>query len=205
MSTGLVYFPGTRHTNSSKGKSSVINSLLDVQNIALQIDGGKACTSVVQEFHNPCADQQTACEGEIFFLSPAAREALLKEWLKNISLLNHSDDDPDDALLEEQYDTASSTAVDGLFSLFCDHDQCDSPEAVQEFFTQSVARDDPATILMLDDLLNRLGVGVGKLSISAEGPEDFQGKVAPYFEHVSTYSGDGRLKPCPWPLVKLVK
>lgn len=197
MSTGLIYFLRTRHTNSSKGKSSVINSLLDVQNIALQSDGGKACTSVVQEFHKPRADQQTACEREIFFLSPAAREALLKDWLKNISFLNRSDDDPDDALLEEQYDTASSTAVDGLFSLFCDHDQCDSPEAVQEFFTQSVARNDPATILMLkgwvDDLLNRLGVGAGKLSISAEGPEDFQGKIAPYFEHVSAYSGDGRL------------
>lgn len=138
-----------------------------------------------------------------------AREALLKEWLKNIALLNYPDADPDDDSFEEQCDTASSTAIDGFFSLFSDHDHFDSPESIQEFFTQSATRDDSGTISMLkgwlNDLLERLGVNSGRLSISAEGPEDIQGKIAPYLEHVSTFNNDGRLEPCPWPVVKLVK
>lgn len=138
-----------------------------------------------------------------------AREALLKEWVKGISLLNHSDTDRYNEALEEQYGTASSTAVDELFSLFCDHDQFDSPEAIQEFFTQTATRDDSGTFSMLkgwlNDLVERLGVNSGRLLISAEGPDDIQGKIAPYLGHVSNFDSDGRLEPCPWPLVKLVK
>lgn len=195
-------------TDLSQGKSSVLNSLFGIPNIAPQSDEGKACTSVVQEFHKPRSDQQHACEAEIFFLTPSARIAILKEWLKDFYIFKHSDIEPGDEVFEK-FEQASTTAVEGLFSLFCDRDECQDHDSVKQFLSTARGKDDEGMVSKLkswtDDLLARLGADSGKISITDTSPVMVQYKISQYLQHMESSDEDDRSGPSPWPFVKLVK
>ncbi|KAL0253313.1 hypothetical protein SLS55_010286 [Diplodia seriata] len=137
--------------DSGTGKSSIINSLLGKADIAPQGDDGGACTSVVHEFHKPRRDQPHACEAEIFFLTPAARVAILKEWLRDFYIFQHSDAEAGDDVFEK-LEEASTTAIDGIFSLLCHRDECASREAVEKFLTTAQSQEDAGMISKLKDL-----------------------------------------------------
>ncbi|KAL1616898.1 hypothetical protein SLS54_008102 [Diplodia seriata] len=194
--------------DSGTGKSSIINSLLGIPNIAPQGDDGGACTSVVQEFRKPRDNQENACEAEIFFLTPSARLAILKEWLRDIYVYVHSDAEAGDDEFEN-YEQAASTAVDGLYSLFCDHDECQSPEAVHKFISTAKSQHDDGVLSKLrgwtEELLSNLQASPGKVVISDTSPEFIQHKIAPFLQHEVSYSSSGCRNPSPWPFVKLVK
>ncbi|OJD34166.1 tat pathway signal sequence [Diplodia corticola] len=208
--TGQLYmFPLQLYvTDCPPGKSSLINSLLGMPNIAPQSDDGGACTSVVQEFHKPRPNQLNACEAEIFFLTPAVRLTILQQWLKDVYNFEHSDAEPgDDAF--EGVEQAASTAVEGLFSLFCNHDECSSQDAVRNFVATAKSQDDAGIISKLkgwtEELLQNLQASPGKVVISDTSPEMMQHKIAPYLQHEVSDHDSGCCVPSPWPFVKLVK
>lgn len=162
----------------------------------------------MQEFRKPRPNQPNACESEITFLQPAAREAVLKEWVRDYFIFEHSDAEPGDDVFE-RYEEASSTAVDGLFSLFCDRDECHSKDALNKFLSSAKTEDDTAIISKLsgwmEELLNNLGAVHGMITVSEASPELIQEKASSYLQHVTSYNSSGRLMPSPWPLVKVVK
>lgn len=133
---------------------------------------------------------------------------ILKEWLRDVYIFEHSGAEPGDDVFEK-FEQASSTAIEGLFSLFCDRDECQSHEAIQKFLSGARSQDDVGMLSRLqgwmDELLNDLGSSPGKVSLSDTSPEMIQHHIARYLQHEETYDSSGRLTPSPWPMVKLVK
>ncbi|KAL1627609.1 hypothetical protein SLS56_006330 [Neofusicoccum ribis] len=192
--------------DSGTGKSSLVNSILGYDGIAPYGDDGEACTTVVQEFSKPKLSQQTACESEIVFLSPEARKATLKDWIQDYWDSQASGtglDDEDFVDAETENEGASSTAIDALVSLFCDHEECKDSDAARKFLSTAKVRGDPRIIGQLsawmDALLASRGVKGGHVTINAASLELLQDEVAPYLQRVNSEF------PSPWPLVKLVR
>ncbi|GME47841.1 uncharacterized protein LTHEOB_11957 [Neofusicoccum parvum] len=135
--------------DSGTGKSSLVNSILGYDGIAPYGNDGEACTAVVQEFSKPNLSQQTACESEIVFLSPEARKATLKDWIQDYWDSHASStelDDEDFVDAETENEGASSTAIDALVSLFCDHEECKDSDAARKFLSTAKVRGDPRII-----------------------------------------------------------
>ncbi|KAL1651944.1 hypothetical protein SLS58_000067 [Diplodia intermedia] len=201
--------------DSGTGKSSLINSLLGHEGIAPSGNFGEACTAVVQEFRKPRPSQQMPCEAEIIFLLPQAREAALRDWVRSAWDSCKSgadeDEDKDQGVVEEDIDIdqevqegeGSVTATDAILSLFRDHEECASEQAIKHFLSAAASREDSELLGQLkcwtDTLFKSLGVESSALIVRAPTPESLRDELAQFLAHVN------RDIPSPWPLVELVK
>ncbi|KAF4544045.1 Tat pathway signal sequence [Lasiodiplodia theobromae] len=112
------------------------------------------------------------------------RLAILKEWVKDVFIFEHSDAQLGDDHFEQEK-KASDTAIEGLFSLFCDRDECQDSDLIKEFLSTSKSEDDERTISTLagwtEELLSSLEAVSGKVFISGITPQDIQAQIRRVF------------------------
>lgn len=89
--------------SSGEGKSSLINSLLHVPGIAHTSDFGSACTSVVTEYHQKKASQQSPITIEVEYLSEDGIDELVKELAWSYRQLYLADAQSADLTSDEDY------------------------------------------------------------------------------------------------------
>lgn len=132
----------------------------------------------------------------------------MKEWVKDVFIFEHSDAQLGDDHFEQEK-KASDTAIEGLFSLFCDRDECQDSDLIKEFLSTSKSEDDERTISTLagwtEELLSSLEAVSGKVFISGITPQDIQAQIRRYTRHQKSRDINGRLVPSPWPFVAVAR
>ncbi|ERT01391.1 hypothetical protein HMPREF1624_02637 [Sporothrix schenckii ATCC 58251] len=106
--------------NTGDGKSSLINSLLHVPGLAPESDSGRACTSIVTEYHRKKPNQEAPFLIEVEYLNSAGIKEHLQELLWNYRRIYRPDINPE-ALGDDEYkrlEATSNTAWSTLQTAF---------------------------------------------------------------------------------------
>ncbi|TGO35356.1 hypothetical protein BHYA_0161g00190 [Botrytis hyacinthi] len=114
---------------SGEGKSSLINSLLHVTELARTSDGGSACTSVVTEYRQRKISTLEPFSIEVEYLSKPERQEMVEEllWSYRQLLLPDSDNDGNalDSDEQERIERESAVAWSALEVLFSQQEEFD--------------------------------------------------------------------------------
>ncbi|TGO07985.1 hypothetical protein BTUL_0233g00180 [Botrytis tulipae] len=114
---------------SGEGKSSLINSLLHVTELARTSDGGSACTSVVTEYRQRKVSTLEPFSIEVEYLSKPERQEMVEEllWSYRQLLLPDSDNEGNalDSGEQERIERESAVAWSALEVLFSQQEEFD--------------------------------------------------------------------------------
>ncbi|KAF7894037.1 hypothetical protein EAF00_007551 [Botryotinia globosa] len=114
---------------SGEGKSSLINSLLHVTELARTSDGGSACTSVVTEYRQRKVSTFEPFSIEVEYLSKPERQEMVEEllWSYRQLLLPDSDNEGNtlDSDEQERVERESAVAWSALEVLFSQQEEFD--------------------------------------------------------------------------------
>ncbi|KAG9983656.1 hypothetical protein KCU78_g21085, partial [Aureobasidium melanogenum] len=132
----------------ASGKSSLINSLLNVGILARKGDTGTSCTWVIQEFRATLPKQSTPFRAEIEYYSEAELEAVITFLFKEAYASLPSSRAGSEALDDETENRNDSglTAIKTTQTLFCDKPECVSEEAITELLSEASSETDQNVI-----------------------------------------------------------
>ncbi|KAG9518018.1 hypothetical protein KCU93_g8524, partial [Aureobasidium melanogenum] len=104
--------------DAGSGKSSLINSILDIPHIAKEGNYGSACTCAPTEYMSAFPEQTKKFAAKVEFLNAAQRCKLLKDHLRDYAFFNFEEDR--DWTFEEtkEYRAQAQTAEDTFLDLF---------------------------------------------------------------------------------------
>ncbi|KAG9835549.1 hypothetical protein KCU98_g13856, partial [Aureobasidium melanogenum] len=104
--------------DAGSGKSSLINSILDIPHIAKEGNYGSACTCAPTEYMSAFPEQTKKFAAKVEFLNAAQRCKLLKDHLRDYAFFNFEKDE--DWTFEEtkEYRAQAQTAEDTFLDLF---------------------------------------------------------------------------------------
>ncbi|KAK4631147.1 hypothetical protein CLAFUW4_03299 [Fulvia fulva] len=105
--------------NPGVGKSSLLNYLIDIPDLARALAAGESCTSVVTEYSGPLPGQEKKFAADVEYLDLDTVKKLLKEHF--------------DAFVLHTYKFDKSTALATFRSLFCQRKEFASEEAARKF------------------------------------------------------------------------
>ncbi|KAF2722141.1 hypothetical protein K431DRAFT_245903 [Polychaeton citri CBS 116435] len=104
--------------DAGKGKSSLINSLTDIDDLARSSSGGSSCTCVPMEYQGPFQAQSEPFEAQIIYHSKAQIREMLEKLVSDCIAFHFKADSDWDASERELYQRRAHNACDILFSLF---------------------------------------------------------------------------------------
>ncbi|RMZ03151.1 hypothetical protein D0860_06920 [Hortaea werneckii] len=119
--------------NTGAGKSSLLNSLLGLPNMAKAMAGGQSCTCVGCEYEQPFPEQTKKLAAKIEYFGIASIRELLSRLIKDY---NHWNFEREEDLNEEErqeLSRLSKTAFTTFRSLFCDKEEFETIEAGREY------------------------------------------------------------------------
>ena len=210
--------------DSGVGKSALINSLLDTPNLAHESANGEACTNVTIEYRKAWPNQRSAFQAEAHFYQWEEIECILKTsveswftWDRDIrphvdggvtaEVVHctgnaHTDIDYDTQI---QSKVQASTSFTIFRNLFLDHPEFETEEAGRSFLAEFAVSDEQVALdIMLRwtaALMSSIGESNYLVKRSAETVEGIAEHLRPYV----TAMNERTIKPCPWPLIKVVR
>ncbi|KAK4990754.1 hypothetical protein LTR50_002290 [Elasticomyces elasticus] len=201
----VVAFMGGTDT----GKSSVINSLLNVPLLAPQGGTGDSCTCVVQEFAYSLPEHHEPFRAEVYYFVPRKIEGRVKKYFRDFYLARKElAKDPNDIELRQDMEEKESTAFHFFMSLFCDRPQFQDEDTATRFLRSAANEKDPAMIRNLlqwiEELKSTLDFTAGQTTIVASTPEELNSKLARYRAPDASIGGESPL-PSPWPVVRNIR
>ncbi|KAL8823400.1 MAG: hypothetical protein Q9191_005893 [Dirinaria sp. TL-2023a] len=214
--TGTVAYPALSRVgligDSGVGKSSLANSLLHSENLALEGSSGSACTQVITEYRMPWPGQPTPFQGEVEFYEPTARYKMLRSYVNDYYNYVHSSGELEDEAsqdLEARYSAASEI----FQALFCNRTEFQrqgtfDDEAVQEYIKSAESPNKQAVTQKFfqwtRELLAEYSFEECIASRSANTAEELSGLLEVFLK---TVGGDGEssTKPSLWPLVQVIR
>ncbi|KAI6808123.1 hypothetical protein KC332_g13506 [Hortaea werneckii] len=119
--------------NTGAGKSSLLNSLLGLPNMAKAMAGGQSCTFVGTEYEQPFPGQTKALAAKVEYFGIASIRELLSRLIKDY---NHWNFERENDLNEEErqeLSRLSKTAFTTFRSLFCDKEEFETIEAGRDY------------------------------------------------------------------------
>ncbi|KAI7283963.1 hypothetical protein KC345_g2598 [Hortaea werneckii] len=119
--------------NTGAGKSSLLNSLLGLPDMAKAMAGGQSCTCVGCEYEQPFPRQTKKLAAKIEYFGIASIRELLSRLIKDY---NHWNFEREEDLNEEErqeLSRLSKTAFTTFRSLFCDKEELETIEAGREY------------------------------------------------------------------------
>ncbi|EME48195.1 hypothetical protein DOTSEDRAFT_51419 [Dothistroma septosporum NZE10] len=114
------------------GKSSLLNSLTDIDDLAKSLSGGQSCTQVPTEYSGPFDAQKKDFAASIRYFDIKKIRKMLKEQLREYNLYTFDFDKDWDDDTRTQIKRAMQSALRTFMVLFCD---------LQEFKEQETAKD----------------------------------------------------------------
>ncbi|KAK4958721.1 hypothetical protein LTR66_013094 [Elasticomyces elasticus] len=122
--------------DTAAGKSSIVNSMVDVPELAKEGAIGDSCTCVITEFQNAFQGQKARFAVRILYFGSDKILEILREQLEHYNTFEFEYDDAWDDRLREQYGQRNKTALDTFLALFCNHEGFDSPGAAKAFLAR---------------------------------------------------------------------
>ncbi|KXT17346.1 hypothetical protein AC579_3846 [Pseudocercospora musae] len=181
----------------SSGKSTVINSILNVGTIARQGDGGGSCTWVVQEFCCALEGQKRPFAADVFFFSTEEQHAIIRKMLADYYRVTKAEEDVSDHLRTNEEITedfmTKQAAMDTFRSLFANQKEFVAQESAMEFLGMASAPDDEWILGKLYDWSNDAMADFsdyGYRRVEAATPQDLLRELSPYMFTQKTAAGD---------------
>ena len=211
------------------GKSSLVNSLLHNQDLALEVRkhlakkchkylklhqgaSGSACTQVITEYRMPWPGQPTPFQAEVEFYEPAARDDMLRSYTADYYNYMHSPDELDDEASQELV-ARYSAASEIIQALFCNRAEFQrqgifDDEAVQEHMKSAESPTDQAIIAKFSHWTRELlAQYTGEECIAfrnANTAAELSGMLE-VFVKITAGDEESRMKPSLWPLVRSIR
>ena len=193
--------------DTAAGKSSLINCLLNQENVAAECDDGVSGTHVIQEFAHADPDQSDKYKAIVYYHPARKIEALIKKHFRDIFdflHLNKEDLDDDEA---PEYEARYATALEFFTSLLCSREDFRTFEAAVTYFNEVPSALDEDKIGQLKADINRYLESLGRIEgatiLTADSLVDLNRKIRK-FSGPAKSPEDGALLASPWPLVSKI-
>ncbi len=195
--------------DSGVGKSSLINSLLDTPELALQGEDGGACTFVITEYQQAWPTQTAPFKAEIeLFELEQIQKILITHFQAYFKYHFQSNKGVDQDTLQE-LEAHATTAFEAFRALFADHREFQSEERAHEFLSRAKLMTDSIIPHKLSTwvelLMSKDGAVHGIIHLTADTAAELGRKLEPFVKMSSTLADEEEPCPSPWPIVKLVR
>ncbi|KAI7383354.1 hypothetical protein KC336_g18393, partial [Hortaea werneckii] len=119
--------------NTGAGKSSVLNSLLGLPNMAKAMAGGQSCTFVGTEYQEPFPGQTKKLAAMVEYFGIGPIRELLSRLIKDYNLWTFEREEDLNEEERQELSRLSKTAFTTFRSLFCDKKEFETVEAGREY------------------------------------------------------------------------
>ena len=196
--------------DSGVGKSSLINSLLDVPDIALSGANGEACTNVITEYQQALPSQKTPFMAEITLEEQVTVRRMLETHLGHYYSYLHPLTETLDQEAIDELNAHVSTALEILQGLFANREEFSNEERTREYLGRAQSASDPK---MLDQLcawiqasISKYGAEGGIIRRSAYAPDELANEIERFVKSCKhLLDEDDCHVPSLWPLVRTVR
>ena len=196
--------------DSGVGKSSLINSLLDVPDIALSGANGEACTNVITEYQQALPSQKTPYMAEITLEEPSTVRLTLETHLGHYYDYLHPLTETMDQEAIDELKAHVSTALEVLQGLFANRQEFSNEERTREYLERAQSASDPK---MLDQLcawtqesISKYGAEGGIIRRSAYAPDELADEIERFVKSCRHLLDENDCHvPSLWPLVRIVR
>ncbi|KAH8590098.1 hypothetical protein B0O99DRAFT_635601 [Bisporella sp. PMI_857] len=180
--------------DSGVGKSSLINSLLDTENLAKTAGTGSACTTIVTEYRKKRESDTAAYTVEIERIGNPEMEGLLQQSVldyRRYHLLDRDDPEGPDKTEIEQLRVKAELAWNTLIAAFVDRDGC-----TEVLFQNTGISTDEITQMVLgwkNQIIWPAGLDSSAAILTADSAPDCADQI------------EKLLKKLMWPFIKVVR
>lgn len=194
--------------DTAAGKSSLINCLVNQENIAAECDDGHSGTSVIQELAMSDLDQVDTLRAIVCYHSDRKIDTIIQKHLQNIFDFNKNVDNQD--LDTDEFtviEAANTTALEFFTSLLCGLKEFNSTDATSAYFGKAVSREEEVVLKELKtfvtEYMSTLERVEGITIIEGGTMQEINLKLKCYKGPVSSAKGAAPV-PSPWPLVRKI-
>ena len=196
--------------DSGVGKSSLINSLLDVPDIALSGANGEACTNVITEYQQALPSQKTPFMAEITLEEPSTVRRMLETHLGQYYNYRHPLTETMDQETIDELNAHVSTALEILQELFANREEFSNEERTREYLEQAQSASDPKMLHQLcgwiQESISKYGAEGGIIRRSAYAPEELADEIERFVKSCKHLLDENDCHvPSLWPLVRTVR
>lgn len=191
------------------GKSSLINALLNTQELCANGASGESCTMVITEFTKASDTQKTPYKAEVYFYDTREIDTMLKEHLAHWYQFFTKNSESLGGDESEDIEAAASTALEVFKALFIDREECRNEGAIRNLLNRATSAADKNTLAKFSewtrDMVSRKDAESGLISVNANTSLDLQQKLEPFLQRSTNCDDEETPSPSYWPLVKLVR
>ncbi|UPX15327.1 uncharacterized protein EKO05_0005776 [Ascochyta rabiei] len=199
--------------DAGQGKSSLLNSMLGQENLAIHAADGNSCTFVVVEYAQATATQKSPFQASVEFLSRQSYRDMVKEQLKNFWLHMAMDDEEVDEEIANERRLASGTCMTVFSSLFMGRTEFQDKDRAEDFLSHAESAEDPRLVGKLmswtDHILDEFmpdGEDNDVATLDANTASQISDSIQPFTMAMDSPLFEGTdIICCPWPLVKKVR
>ncbi|XPS69350.1 hypothetical protein M3J09_001626 [Ascochyta lentis] len=198
--------------DAGQGKSSLLNSMLGQENLAIHAADGNSCTFVVVEYAQASTTQKYPFQASVEFLSRQACRDMVKEQLKNFYLYRTMDDEESDEEIANERRLASGTCMAVFYSLFMGRPEFQDKDRAEDFLSDAESAEDPRLVSKLmswtDHVLDEFMSDRDSNDVAtlyANTASQISDSIQPFTMAMEDPLFEGTdIVCCPWPLVKKV-
>ena len=196
--------------DSGVGKSSLINCLLDIPDLALSGANGEACTNVITEYLQAQPSQKTPFMAEIALYKQTSVLNILAihlDW--HYSYVHRSIDTMDQEAIDES-EAHYDTAIETFQALFANREEFSSKERTKESLEQAQSAEDPKMLQMfsgwIQESISKSGAEGDIIRQSAYAPEELARETERFIKSCKhSLDENGCQVPSLWPLVQKIR
>ncbi|KAK7605646.1 hypothetical protein JOL62DRAFT_633531 [Phyllosticta paracitricarpa] len=190
------------------GKSSLINSILGIEDAAETGDGHKACTAVAQEFRFSDSQDEANFRAEIEFIPEASRKGALDNYISDFFDHQSNEFDPNDPQYKDLI-KPYSTCIEALTSMFCNHEEFQSEGAIKKYmknFSGSMVATLNGTLSSwLNTAMKSLNLCSDTIEFNASTALELSDLIKPFLAFNKSNLQSEDPQPSLWPMVKVVR
>ena len=196
--------------DSGVGKSSLINCLLDIPDIALSGANGEACTNVITEYCQAQPSQKAPYMAEIMLFEPFGVQRILEVHLGSYYRYVHRSVEKMDQEAIDELNSHVSTALETFQALFANREEFSDEERTKEFLEQAQSASDLKLLQKLSgwiqESIAESGAVDGIIRRSASAPEELATKIERFVKSCKHLLDDNDCHlPSLWPLIRGVR
>ncbi|KAI7480340.1 hypothetical protein KC357_g4002 [Hortaea werneckii] len=154
------------------GKSSLLNSVIDIPDVARAFGGGESCTCVAMEYRNAFLGQRKRFAAKVVYLDKAGVISLIKDSVGSFYDFYYSGKEPETLDLEtyNQDRRRAETAIKTFCALFRKHAEFATTESAQEYFCRMSEYDKSIVLAQLQEWCTEILEGE---SISSDASTEY--------------------------------